>query len=826
MRYMLITSLSLALASGSLLGQGVHPPLPARELALRQAAAPAAAAAASRHLLAQRDRQGLGALAAFRMGATTLNTQGQFLVRAEQTHAGCRVWGASLAVRVNPGGATETTAGALEKPAGLAGEPRLTPADALRIAHLDLAPRGAYASDPTVERIVFPSRFTGGVKLTVDPKTHKPVFDRLNSVLAPRPSADYVWAYEVTSVLLNREDGSLEMHAIVDGNTGAILRKWNAVDSMNVRASLRDLPDAYAKATALEPRVASLSLARPRTGADTAGTIQGKGHSQYSGLVNLITTPNASGGFDLVDPTRGTGANISPMGFVGLSTFFEDESDWQTVTPYQGTFGDADNEWGDGENYTDPVNPGHPTDANGQTAAVDAAYGVTSTWDFYRNVLNRNGVDGQGGSIGAVVHKADVDDYGDVNRFDNAYWTPAYALMFYGDGTRTPSHPSGFLSLTEIDITGHEVSHGVAGYTANFDRTGESYGLNEGNSDIFGTMVEAYSTRPAGQDAVVPEGGTDWEMGAKTGAGTALRFMKKPSRDGYSPDAWYWGMGLLDQHYSCGALTRAFYFLAQGASATAGDETFSAYLPGGMNGVGNDTATRIWYKALSEYLTHDSGYQDLLDADGGVLALGARSAALKAATDLYGADSKEAAAVENAFAGINVGSAHGQGPRTMVVPLKVNTVGPATTDSFYVPTGPYLQYVAGGETVALKAQVLNNVDTSLTWKLGGDAGLPDPYTGGVVETDGTWRVPNRSGNAYLRAFSAADPLQWGEMQFYVANLDADDDVDVDAVDMGILAMNWGLGYVLRPSATVYDSWHVTDLDVYIFGEAFKAAFVK
>ena len=68
-----------------------------------------------------------------------------------------------------------------------------------------------------------------------------------------------------------------------------------------------------------------------------------------------------------------------------------------------------------------------------QTAAVDAAYGAAQTWDYYKNVLGRNGIaQRRRGRVLAASH------YG--NNYVNAFWSDACFCMTYGDGdaaTRT-----------------------------------------------------------------------------------------------------------------------------------------------------------------------------------------------------------------------------------------------------------------------------------------------------------------------------------------------------------------------------------------------------
>ena len=256
--------------------------------------------------------------------------------------------------------------------------------------------------------------------------------------------------------------------------------------------------------------------------------------------------------------------------------------------------------------------------ANGQTAAVDASYGVQVTWDMYKKVFNRNGIDGNGSATYSRVHYS--------NSYDNAFWSDRCFCMTYGDG-------SSFTTLTSMDVAGHEMTHGVTSRTANLTYSGESGGLNESHSDIFGTMAEFYR---GSTGTTIPATGGNWTIGEQL-ASKPLRYMAKPSTDGRSPDAWSSSLGSLDVHYSSGPMNRCFYFLSQGAASSA-----SPYLPGGMTGLGNDKAAHIAYLALSGYMTSNTNYA------------GARTAYLNAATALYGAGSTEVTAVANAFKAINV----------------------------------------------------------------------------------------------------------------------------------------------------------------------------
>ncbi|MGW8358128.1 M4 family metallopeptidase [Streptomyces wedmorensis] len=335
-----------------------------------------------------------------------------------------------------------------------------------------------------------------------------------------------------------------------------------------------------------------------KPGSPQAGAV-GTGASQYSGTVSLNST-TSSKGFSLVDSVRG-----------GSSTV-----DLQHRTGGKGVvFTDADNVWGDGT-------PGH-----NQTAAVDAAYGAAQTWDFYKNVLNRNGIKNDGRAPVSRVH------YG--NAYQNAYWDDQAFAITYGDGANN-QHP-----LTQLDVAGHEFSHGVTSATAGLQYSGESGGLNEATSDIFGTAVEWNANNPQDKG--------DYLLGEKIdifGNGKPLRYQDRPSKDGRgSADYWSAAVGNLDVHYSSGVANHFFYLLAEGSGAKDinGVHYDSPTVDGStVTGIGRDKAVQIWYKALTSYFTSTTDYH------------GAREGTLKAAADLYGANSAEVDAVDAAWTAVNV----------------------------------------------------------------------------------------------------------------------------------------------------------------------------
>jgi Zn-dependent metalloprotease len=337
----------------------------------------------------------------------------------------------------------------------------------------------------------------------------------------------------------------------------------------------------------------------------------GSGKSQFSGTVSIHTNLNGSS-YELKDTFR-------PM---NISTFNLNHGTGATGTLYT----DADNVWGDGTNYTGSTTS--TTGATGQTAAVDAHYGIEMTYDYYKNIHGRNGIDNANRATYSLVHYS--------TSYDNAFWSDTCFCMTYGDG-------NSFKSLESMDVAGHEMSHGVCANSANLTYSGESGGLNESNSDIFGNMVELFSTSGFTLPATTANTNNCWLVGEALSA-TPLRYMTKPSKDGASKDAWSSTLKNLDVHYSSGPNNRMFFFLSQGATATAGDY-YSSYTPSGFTGIGPAKAAAIWYRALTAYMTSSTAYA------------GARTACISAAKDLYGAGSTAEQAVWNAYAAINVGTA-------------------------------------------------------------------------------------------------------------------------------------------------------------------------
>ncbi|MHA4866795.1 M4 family metallopeptidase [Duganella sp. PWIR1] len=247
--------------------------------------------------------------------------------------------------------------------------------------------------------------------------------------------------------------------------------------------------------------------------------------------------------------------------------------------------------------------------------AVNEAFeGSGATYDFFREVLKRNSIDGKGLRLDSTVHYQ--------TRFNNAFWNGQQ--MVYGDGDGKL-----FLGFTSaIDVIAHELTHGVTQYAVpgGLVYEDQSGALNESISDVFGSVVKQWKLKQNVEQA-------DWLIGAglmTAEVGKALRSMADPGNKAltWSGDdqpktmAGYVEDG--DVHTNSGIPNHAFY-----AAAIA------------LKGNSWDKAAPIWYKALPQ-LTPNATFADMAKATTDAAAL------------LYGADSAEQHAVQAAWKVVGV----------------------------------------------------------------------------------------------------------------------------------------------------------------------------
>jgi Zn-dependent metalloprotease len=327
-------------------------------------------------------------------------------------------------------------------------------------------------------------------------------------------------------------------------------------------------------------------------------TTNGTGTARYAGSVGFKVWEHDDGKFYLEDNARDLGVfNLQNQGqSAGVARF-----------------SDGDNVW------------------TSDTTAVQAHWALARTWDYYRSVFDRLGIDGSNGpgnipakSGQGALQSAKV--HWGVNT-SNAKWVDPF--MVFGDGDAG----SDWDPLVSLDIVAHEFAHGVTSREAGLDGSNETPALHEHLSDVFGAAVEAHqaggvnaNTWRLGEQAITPNV-----------AGDALRYLDDPARDGISLDYWTSTLDQEDGHDGAGVGNLAFYLTVMG-----GDHPRRASAH--VTGVGIDQAQRVWYRALTEYLTSTANYSAL------------RNATLRAAADLYGAGYAAYRALHSAWEAVGIPS--------------------------------------------------------------------------------------------------------------------------------------------------------------------------
>jgi Zn-dependent metalloprotease len=131
---------------------------------------------------------------------------------------------------------------------------------------------------------------------------------------------------------------------------------------------------------------------------------------------------------------------------------------------------------------------------------------------FYADKLGRNSIDNAGLNMVANVN------YG--ASFDNAFWDGT--RMVFGNGDNVI-----FKDFTgDLDVPGHELTHGVTQYTAGLNYTPDQSGaLNESFSDMMGSAIDAWANH---KDASTHNWLIGEDIMADDLAGEALRCMAEP----------------------------------------------------------------------------------------------------------------------------------------------------------------------------------------------------------------------------------------------------------------------------------------------------------
>ncbi len=448
---------------------------------------------------------------------------------------------------------------------------------------------GAYAPHPEgldTEPAVRVEQARAVAKQAVGLGRLDPVAAEALEVYAPVEEGDakLAWRFEVRPSLTEHWD------VFVDAHSGALLHKENCVCTAHVVGS----------------------------GQDIAGNTRS---------INLWS--HTDGGFYMVDTTK-------PMYNAGAS---------QPPNPNQISGGivvlrapDAVTDSGQLRDLGDVFVSASGSPTSGYSpASVAASYNLGIVYDYYLDRFNRNSIDGQGGTLLAIV---------DIPNYLNAAWSSKPGIMIYGDAVPFAQ---------ALDVTSHEMTHGVISSTSDLVYRDQSGALNESYADILGEGCEAH----------VRGAPTDWTLGDVLPPAfhrsmsdpsslvdniTNLPFPERMSEFRELPVETDKG----GVHVNSSIHNHAFYQLAAG-------------LPGA---IGLDDALAIFYRAVTTKLNPNSQFID------------SRLACVASAEELFGAGSAQAVRTGEAFDFVEI---YDQGATPQETPIP--SVGAPDSTLFIFPSG-------------------------------------------------------------------------------------------------------------------------------------------
>jgi Zn-dependent metalloprotease len=242
------------------------------------------------------------------------------------------------------------------------------------------------------------------------------------------------------------------------------------------------------------------------------------------------------------------------------------------------------------------------------------------TWNFYYELFGRNSLNKTGLLLKHYIHFGKTEE-----QMDNAFWDGE--AMLYGDGDARV-----FGSFTsDIDIIGHELTHGITQYESNLEYINQSGALNESLSDVFGIMIKQ---RMMNQDVIK----SNWFIGENVLLGNqyALRSLKAPGTAFVNhPELGTDPQPATMDHYKHLPIT----IDGGGVHYNSGIPNFAFYVTAyNIGGFSWEKAGRIWYEAMTDKtLKTDATFEQF------------KNLTIKKASALFGAGSKEHKATQQGW---------------------------------------------------------------------------------------------------------------------------------------------------------------------------------
>ena len=292
----------------------------------------------------------------------------------------------------------------------------------------------------------------GAAKRTARRLTHGEVVGQPRLVVLPRDTGKLAW--EVNVFAAGKSDSGVQLGDglyYLDAGTGELIEVQPTTVEMAT-------PSVFTKLLAkASPRVSTRlsQMVLASLGAPNGQPVDVTGTAPYLGPVTAKGLRTAQG-VALIDTTTPTYDPATGKG--GIYTFSVDGSSNNSALP--------------GHQYVEGSTQITDPDAIGAQKVSRIVY------DYYASI-GRASWDGKGASIVSSVNFSD-------GKFCNAFFSSALRQMVYGNPC---VGPHGSMQLVTLDVTGHEITHGVTDSTAGLQYTGQSGALNEAFSDYFGNVI-------------------------------------------------------------------------------------------------------------------------------------------------------------------------------------------------------------------------------------------------------------------------------------------------------------------------------------------------
>ncbi|WP_096187192.1 M4 family metallopeptidase [Evansella halocellulosilytica] len=407
---------------------------------------------------------------------------------------------------------------------------------------------------------------------------------------------DYYLAYRVNLEIHTGTPGN--WYVYVDAHTGEIIDRYDAMTGLSHFSEMIDTEVEAAPASAETDRN---PIAVDNTGEFRPARGKGLGTIGVEKLMNISHSgaPGEGRTFYLADERSSEMDGIYTYNMKNTANqiwlYENDNASWKDVE-YTGD----SSSW----------------EVVGQGPAVDAHTNSRIVYDYFLENHGRNSIDDEGMAIESRVH------YG--TEYNNAFWSNGIAMMTYGDGDGQQ-----FIPLAALDVTAHEMVHGVTHYNGGLRYRHESGAINEAYSDVFGSIVDDRSW-DIGEDIM----GEAWLEDGRT----ALRSGEDPGQFPVNQNYWAYsidGEGRYPAHMD------EYYYLPTnidngGVHVNSSILYHHAYLVSEEYDMGREVVADTWYRTY-DYLHYDATFAEF------------REALLQSAIDLYGEDSDEYNATLDAF---------------------------------------------------------------------------------------------------------------------------------------------------------------------------------